>query len=53
MLFAISNLRKRASSYYKGKRGFSRRSRGRGSYYSGRGGGAFILTGSDCPYSDF
>jgi hypothetical protein len=52
VLFAINNLREGASGYYKGKRGFSRRNRGRGNYYSKRGEGAFILTGNNCPYSD-
>jgi hypothetical protein len=52
MLFAINNLREGASGYYKGKGGFSRHSRGRGSYYNKRGKGAFILTGSNCPYPD-
>ena len=53
MLFAINNLREGASSYYKGKGGFSKCSWGRGGYYSKRGGGAFILTSNNCPYPDF
>jgi hypothetical protein len=53
MLFAINNLREGASGYYRGKGGFSRRNRGRGSYYSKKGGGAFILTSNNCLYSDF
>ena len=53
MLFAINNLKERASGYYKGKRGFNRRSRGRGGYYNKRGKGAFILTSNNCLYSDF
>ena len=52
MLFAINNLREGSSSYYKAKGGFSRRGRGRGSYYSRRGKGAFISTSNNCPYSD-
>ena len=52
MLFAINNLREGASGYYKGKGGFSKRGRGRGSYYSKKGKGAFILTGNNCPYPD-
>ena len=50
MLFAINNLREGFSGYYKAKGGFSRRSRGRGSYYSKRGKGAFILTSNNCVY---
>jgi hypothetical protein len=53
MLFAINNLKEGASGYYRGKGGFSRRSRGRGGYYSKRGRGAFTLTSSNCPYPDF
>jgi hypothetical protein len=52
MLFAINNLREGASSYYKGKGGFSKRGRGRGGYYNKRGGGAFTLTGNNRPYPD-
>jgi len=52
MLFAINNLREGSSSYYKAKGGFSRRNRGRGNYYSKRGGGAFILTSNNCLYPD-
>jgi len=52
MLFAINNLREGSSSYYKAKGGFSKRSRGRGSYYSKRGEGAFILTSNNCLYPD-
>jgi hypothetical protein len=53
VLFVINNLRERASSYYKGKGGFNKRSRGRGNYYNKRGKRAFILTNNNCPYSDF
>ena len=53
MLFTINNLRERASGYYKGKGGFSRRGRGRGSYYNKRGKRAFILISNNCPYPDF
>jgi hypothetical protein len=53
VLFAINNLREGANSYYKGKGGFSKHGRGRGSYYSKRGGRAFILTGNNRLYSDF
>ena len=53
MLFAINNLREGFSSYYRAKGGFSRRGRGRGSYYNKRGKGAFILTSNNRPYSDF
>jgi hypothetical protein len=53
MLFAINNLKEGASGYYKGKGGFSKRGRGRGSYYNRRGKGAFILTGNNCLYPDF
>ena len=53
MLFAINNLRKGFSGYYKAKGVFSRRSRGRGNYYSKRGGGAFISTSSNRLYPDF
>jgi hypothetical protein len=53
MLFAINNLREGASSYYKSKGGFNRRSRGRGNYYSKRGKGAFILISNNCLYSNF
>ena len=53
MLFAINNLREGFSSYYRAKGGFSKRGRGRGSYYNKRGGGAFILTSNNCLYSDF
>jgi hypothetical protein len=53
MLFTINNLREGASSYYKGKGGFSKCNRGRGSYYSKRGKRAFILTSNNCLYSDF
>ena len=52
MLFAINNLREGFSSYYKAKGGFSRYSRGRGSYYNKRGKGAFILIDNNCPYPD-
>jgi hypothetical protein len=52
VLFAINNLREGASGYYRGKRGFSRRGRGRGGYYSKRGKGVFILTSNNCPYPD-
>jgi len=52
MLFAINNLKEGFSSYYKAKRGFSRRGRGRGNYYNKRGKGAFILTSNNCPYPD-
>jgi hypothetical protein len=52
MLFAINNLREGSSSYYKAKGGFSKYSRGRGSYYSKRGKGAFISTSSNCLYPD-
>jgi hypothetical protein len=53
VLFAINNLREGASSYYKGKGGFSKRSRGQGGYYNKRGKGAFILTSNNRPYPDF
>ena len=53
MLFAINNLKEKANSYYKGKGGFSKRSRGRGNYYNKRGRGAFILTSNNYPYPDF
>jgi hypothetical protein len=53
MLFAINNLGKGASSYYKGKGGFSKRNRGRGSYYNKRGERAFTLTSNNCFYPDF
>jgi hypothetical protein len=52
VLFAINNLREGASGYYRGKGGFSRRGRGRGNYYNRKGGGAFILTSSNCSYPD-
>ena len=52
MLFAINKLGEGASSYYKGKGGFSRRSRGRGNYYNKRGGRAFTLISNNCPYPD-
>jgi hypothetical protein len=50
VLFAINNLKEGANSYYKGKEGFSRRSRGRGNYYNKRGKRAFILTSNNCLY---
>jgi len=53
VLFAINNLREGFSGYYGAKGVFGRRGRGRGSYYSKRGKGAFILTGNNCPYPDF
>jgi hypothetical protein len=53
MLFAINNLREGFSSYYRAKGGFSKRGRGRGSYYNKRGSGAFILTSNNRPYPDF
>ena len=52
MLSAINNLREGSSSYSEARGGFSGRGRGQGSYYSRRGGGAFILTNSNCPYPD-
>jgi hypothetical protein len=52
MLFAINNLRERASGYYRGKGGFSKYNRGRGSYYNKRGKRAFILTSNNCLYPD-
>jgi hypothetical protein len=52
VLFIINNLRKGASGYYKGKGGFSRRSRGRGNYYNKRGKRAFILTSNNRFYPD-
>ena len=52
MLFAINNLKEGASSYYKGKGGFSKCGRGRGNYYSKKGKGAFISTSNNCPYSN-
>jgi stalled ribosome alternative rescue factor ArfA len=52
MLFIINNLRERASSYYKGKGGFNRRSRGRGNYYNKRGKGVFILISNNYFYPD-
>jgi hypothetical protein len=52
VLSTINNLREGANSYYKGKGGFSKHSRGRGNYYSKRGKGAFISTGNNCPYPD-
>jgi hypothetical protein len=52
VLFAINNLREGASSYYKGKGGFNRYSRGRGNYYNKRGKGAFTLTSNNCLYLD-
>ena len=52
MLFAINNLREGSSSYYKAKGGFSRRGRGRGNYYSKRGGGIFTSTGGNRLYPD-
>jgi len=53
VLFAINNLRKGFGGYYKAKRGFSKRSWGRGSYYSKKGKRAFILTSNNCLYPDF
>jgi hypothetical protein len=53
VLFAINNLRERASSYYKGKGGFSKRGRGRSNYYNKKGKRAFILTGNNYFYPDF
>jgi hypothetical protein len=53
VLFAINNLKEGASSYYKGKGGFNKRSRGRGNYYNKRGKRVFILTGNNCLYPDF
>jgi hypothetical protein len=52
VLFAINNLKEKASSYYKGKGGFSKCNRGRGNYYNKRGKGAFILISSNRPYPD-
>jgi hypothetical protein len=53
VLFAINNLREGASGYYKGKRGFNKRNRGRGNYYNKRGKRAFILISNNRPYPDF
>jgi len=52
VLFAINNLREGFSSYYKARGVFGKRSRGRGSYYNKRGGGAFISTSSNRFYPD-
>jgi hypothetical protein len=52
VLFAINNLRKGASGYYKGKRGFNKHGRGRGNYYNKRGKGVFILTSNNYLYPD-
>ena len=52
MLFTINNLREEFSSYYRAKGGFSKRGRGRGSYYNRKGGGAFTLTSNNRPYPD-
>jgi hypothetical protein len=53
MLFAINNLKERANSYYKGKGGFNKRSRGREGYYNKRSKRAFILINNNCLYLDF
>jgi len=53
VLFAINNLREGFGSYYRAKGGFSGRGRGRGGYYSRRGGGAFISTSNNRLYPDF
>jgi hypothetical protein len=53
MLFIINNLRDtQVFKGYYNKGDFSKCSRGRGSYYSKRGGGAFISTSNNCPYPD-